>query len=538
MRAVMLFLGLFSALATPADLSRIEADGVTEVGGAPQYARMLPRTGSDGRLAASLLPPVADWASQPIPHLYYVSAAASTQGNGSPQYPFNTLSYALSSMSAQSALLVVPGAYSGTCTVQADNTVTLFGMGDQSYISSLTVSAVGSSAATTLDLHGLRVGTLHVTGGRINIRLAGTSVELLSGSSDSVTVTRADMGVRVDTSTLAHTDVYVGSPTAPSAETLVTPEEGISLSLSGGRGIVVDGGTTNVVAYVTDIEDTVAQLSAAMSTLEAADESLRTRIAAEESGRQLADQALSNNLASAIATLATDFGELGSKWGSDVTGINTRIGQLDTRLTTLDSREAADVVELNAAVSDVRSDYAAADTALEAVLRGVVSAEVDELRGDVPGIADARATTIANARIGAVTNSVISAAVARADANAIARENTISNRVNNVQAQVTTLQGLVAGHTSSIANLVTSDTQLGNRITALETASGTHGSDIAGLKSAVSALQSWKITVTSQIADINADIGTVKNRINSVIDCLDSIVRKAQLSDVTLPEKF
>ena len=538
MRTVMLFLGLFATLAASADLSRIEADGVTEAGGLPKYARMLPRTGSDGRLAASLLPPVADWASQPIARLYYISASAPTQGNGSPQYPFNTLTYALSHMTARSALLMAPGAYDGSGTITAGNTVTLFGVGAQPTISSLAVTALGSSSGTTLDLCGLRISTLQVEGGSITIKLSNTIVSQLTGAATSVTVMRMDMGAQVTAAAFAYTDVYLGYQTAPEAQCIVDTATGRQLKLSGDRGVVVSGGTSKELAYRSDITTATDGIYGVLDGFTDTDTELADLIASERTARLSADRALSNRFDSVVASLTADFGTLGGTWGTQVSTIGGRLDSLDQSLASLSARETSDITEVRNMVNQTRTDYAAADSTLDTSLRNLVATSVATLRSEVPGLVDARAAAAAATQVASVTNAVIATAVNAATVKINAAQTSLNNSIATVNNSVTTLRSTVNGHTDSIYALYTADTQLGNRITSLETASGTHGSDIAGLISAVSALQSWKSAVTSQIAEIDADIGTVKNRINSVIDCLASIVDKAHLSGVTLPEKF
>lgn len=538
MRVTALAAAVLAASTAFADLDRIDANGVTERGGSPAYARMLPRTGTNGLLSATLLPPVADWASQPVPRLYWAAAGASSQGNGSPQYPFNTLSHAVSNMSSNAALVLAPGTYSGVCEIQSGRTVTLFGEGRQSYVSSLTVTALGSSSSTMLELCNMRVGTLQVLGGRINIRLAGTTVAQMGGSASPVTVTRADMGARIDAYSLGHLDSYAGYATAPRAEATVNDDEGLTLLLSGGRAVVMDTAGEHKVAYLSDIDGATNGIDAAIADLRATNTATMAAVASETAARTAADQALSNNLAAVISVLSSDLGSIDATWGSNIGAINSRLTQLDNALTDLRTLEAADVSTLSGRVSQVSSGYAAADAALNSTLRSVIASGLNTLRADVPDLAASRATAIADARIAATSNSIINTAVSRANTQAIARETIISNRVSSLQGAVSSLQTTVSGHTTSIAQLGATNTAVQARISTLQSTVGTHTSDIASLRSAVTQLQSWRTTTEAWKSTTNADIATIKNRINSIIDSMASITGAVRVTTVTLPAKF
>ena len=536
MRSITLFVWLFAALTAVGELLHIEADGVTEAGGLPKYARMLPRTGSDGRLAASLLPPVADWASQPIARLYYISASAPTQGNGSPQYPFNTLTYALSHMTARSALLMAPGAYDGSGTITAGNTVTLFGVGAQPTISSLVVTALGSSSGTTLDLCGLRISTLQVEGGSITIKLSNTIVSQLTGAATSVTVMRMDMGAQVTAAAFAYTDVYLGYQTAPEAQCIVDTATGRQLKLSGDRGVVVSGGTSKELAYRSDITAATDGIYGVLDGFTATDTELADLIASERTARLSADRALSNRFDSVVAALTADFGTLGGTWGTQVSTIGGRLDTLDQGLSSLRTLEASDIAEVRNMVNQTRTDYAAADSTLNTSLRNLVTTEVATLRSEVPGLVDVRAAAVAATQIAAVTNTVTATAVSMATAKINEAQTALNNSITTVDNRVTTLTSTVSGHTTSINSLKSADINLGNRVAALErgnyaTAIASLNTTTSSLTSNVNTLNSWKTTTTS-------DIEAIKSRINDVIDCLSAIISKASLSDITVPTKF
>lgn len=521
-----------------ADLDRIDADGVTETGGDPRYARMLPRTGADGLLSASLLPPVADWASQPIARLYYMSASAATQGNGAPQYPFNTITYALSHMAANSALLVAPGTYTGSGTVAAGVSTTLFGLGRQSYVENLTITANGSSASTALVLHGLRVGTLQILGGRINVYMSGTTIGMLNGSASSVTITRMDLGSRITAATVAYTDVYAGYPVVPMADALVEQDTGVQLVVEDGRGVLVDGGSTSTLARMEDIASATGAVYTAISGLSARDAELAGLVSAESTARAAGDNTLSNRIETAVADLTADFGSLGATWGTQVSLINSRLTELDAALSALSALEGSDVATINATLTSVQTGYVAADTALASTLRGEILAGDNTIRSELPATIDTRAASVADARIAASSNAIVASAVAQADALDASRAATINTRIDGVQGGVTALQATTATHWTSLTNLSARVTSLQSRVSSLESTVGSHTTTIAALNSSLTSLNSWRTTMNSWKSQTNADMGTIRNRINAVIDTLGAITNATHTSGINLPDKF
>lgn len=433
------------------DLDRIAADGVTEVGGSAEYARMLPRTGADGRLDASLLPPVADWASAPISNLYYMAGNAAVQGNGSPQYPFKTLTYALSHMLPQSALLVAPATYSGTLSLPSGNTVAIVGLGPSSYISGLSVAVSGSSSSTCLAFVGMRVGTLSITGGKVNVKLSHSTVAQLEGNASAATITRLDLGSLVGFSTLTHTDVYAGYDTVPNANTLETADRTTRLTLSGSRALVTAGGGTHTIAYLSDVAGSTNSIHAALHELQDADVALSAGIAAETAGRLAADVVLSNRIAAAKAALELQIVDIGTTWGEQLETLSLAMTDFQNGLQNLRNDTANDIHGLTQAVEAVRSAYIAADILLNAAiesLSGTVEALDNSLDRRIAGAAESAATAaIRDAKAGIVSN-----AVSTANARTSNVRTELLNKITEKNQELDTeLTALVMGYAERIA---------------------------------------------------------------------------------------
>jgi len=432
------------------DLDRIAADGVTELGGSPAYARMLPRTKADGTLDASLLPPVADWASQPISNLYYAAGNAKVQGNGSPQYPFTNLTYAAAHMAPQSALLLAPATYSGSVPVASGKTVALVGLGPAAYVSYLAVPASGSSADTCLALVGLNVGTLSVSGGRINIRLSGTTVARLEGTSSSVTVTRTDLGSSIGVSTLPHGDVYTGYDTVPKARALVDPGSADMLTVANGRAAVSGSGQTRAVAYLSDVEASTNGINTALQGLAAADAALASRVDAEMSARASGDAALSNRLDSAKAALEAQISTVGTSWGGQLSTLSTALSNLRVEVQALRTTESGDIASVNSALAAVQTAYASADAAIRSdltTLQDTVGSLESGLSGRISDEADIAASNVVNNARAAIVADAVSAADAHIASARTALTGTISEtrgelltRISGVEERVITLE--------------------------------------------------------------------------------------------------
>lgn len=538
MRLLALAVMSLAGAAAGGNLDRIDAEGVTERGGGPKYARMLPRTGTNGLLSATLLPPLADWASVPIANLYYASASAPSEGNGAPQYPFKTLGHALEQMAADSALIMAPGTYSGSGSVPAGHYRTLLGSGRGTYVTSLTISTTGTSPDTVLELAGLKVGTLTVNGGRMTIRMAGAYVERLEGSATPVTVVRLDMGARVNWSSLAYEDVYSGYSTSPMALALSERGGNRLLGLSGGRGVVVDGGYTNVLAFMSDLAGATGAVYAAMSDLRASNDVVMAEVSAEKAARSAADTALSNNLSAVIGDLRADFGSLGGTWGSqaamlmaNMTRLRSDMSDLDARVATTNARQSADIAQL-------RSDYTSAQANLSQTLHRTVTNQVAALSNAVPGIVDARAGAVVASGIAGATNSIVASAVAQADANALARESVITGDVGAVQQQLSTLGPTVTRHDSAISAIAYTNSQLRSGVTSLQSDMAYESSRITTLNTAANGLTLSVVRLNTWTNSAETSLNTLRGRINAIIDSLIAITNKANLSGVSIPAKF
>jgi len=399
------------------------------------------------------------------------------------------------------------------------------------------VTALGSSQYTTLDLCGLTVDALRVDGGRVNIRLCATAVGMLSGDASAATVTRTDMASRIWASTLTHVDTYSGYPFAPEAGAVVSGDGLHVITLSGPRGVVVDGAVTNTIAHVSDVTSATGAVYATIGGLVAADSAMSARIDDEIAARNGADTALSNNLAQVISVLSGDLGSLSSAWGSHLSAINSRITGLDTGLATLETRQSNDTVTLTASIAQVRSDFTAADSDLDTSLRDVISNNVSSLRGDIPGIADASAATVFSSRIVSVTNNAVSEAVRLAKAYSDGRDSTISSQVATLDSSVDGLRRSVDSNTVYIVALIANDGNLSDRISSLSARVDALRTTVTNLSVSVSALKTWRTQANGQITDLEADIETVTNKINVIIDSMAPLTNR-YYSPISLPTKF
>ena len=519
------------------NLDKIDANGVTETGGSTNYARMLTRTGIDGRLSASLLPPVADWASQPIPRMYYVTANASVQGNGSPQYPFTNLTYAVANMADKSVLVLAPGAYSGTITITAGKSVTLFGMGGQTQVSRLDVTAVGTSSATILDLCGLSIGTLSVQGGRINLRLSGTTVVQLAGSASPVTVTRTDMASRIDVSTLTHVDVYSGHTIfAPEAGMLTDSAGTRHLLLAGERGVVTYGVSTNSLAYVTDVTSATAAVYVTIGSLASTNTVLSGRITAESDARSAADATLSNRIEQVRTGLMSDYGALGTAWNSQIGLLVGRIDTTDSAVSSLGAKEDGDIARVMSSVVQASNAFAAASSRLRVDLISISSNDVSRMRETVIGIARTNAEDIAGTKIGAVTNGVIANAVAQANSAAIDREAVLSSTIAAVDAKFVYLQPIVSNNASQISTLSGTISGVQGDMSSANTRLNNMTTTVSTMQNGVNSLSSSVNLLDSSVSANATAISQVKSRINSIIDYLASVTNVTH--NTHLPPKF
>lgn len=528
--------------ASAATLDRVDADGVTEVGGSAAYARMLPRTGSDGLLSATLLPPVADWGSKPVTNVYYVAANAASAGNGSPQYPFKALGTALSSVSSSSAFVLAPATYSASFTLASGRSVAICGFGPSSYISSLTVTAAGTSANTTLCLYGVRVGTLTVNGGRVNVRLMQAYVNSLAGSASAATVTRADMGSVVNASTLAHAYAYAGYDRVPLAGALYGT--GLDrLFLSGGRALVSSSGGTNTVAYVSDVAAATNSAFGAVQALQAEDVRIAGLVGAEADARAAADTSLSNSFATAYAELAARLLTVDSTWGDNVTYILGRVSSVSSDIASLRTKEANDVSALSNAVATAVAGAKADDSTLAVLLTNKVAAAVHGLRLEVPGLADAQIDAARAGIVHAAVTQAVAQAVSDADALSRSRDAGITSRVANLEAARTSLQASVSSNTARISVISNNVNALSGEINTFSNRCDTINNRITALANGrVHALETDLAELGGDVEDvagtIGGHVGISESTINSIIDCLNVIKTTLNLNSMTVPSKI
>lgn len=384
-------LGIIVGVATAhARLDNIDADGVTETGGAGR-ARMLTRTTADGKLDASLLPTLPGWAAKPVPNLYFAAAGAASGGNGSVQYPFATLTEALTKIPGGAAVVLTPGSYSGSGVVTAGSVKSICGLGAGVTVTSLSVSTTGASPATEIRLCGLSVGTLTLTGGKINVRLTDATVTTLTGTATDVTVTRMDLGAKIGAHTLpastVFTDSYVGHPTAPEARKVVGDAGGPYLSVAGDRATV----GTETVAYLSDVSASAAAINVSIDALRTEDTRLAELLTAEAKARTNDVTSVLGALESATNSLKAQIAKIGSGWQVQIADINSSIGNLGTAISDLGRKESNDVVNVIGQVNLVRAEFAAADVALEGRVKGYAEDKARAVSEAVPGIADARA---------------------------------------------------------------------------------------------------------------------------------------------------
>lgn len=374
-----LFVPVFAFGALGRNLDYIDADGVTETGG-PGKGRMLPRTGTNGVLHASLLPPLSDWASQPIPGLYYVAQGAAAGGNGSPQYPFASLTDAAAHALPGSALVLAPGSYAGSLTIAQDRSLTLCGFGRATVISSLAVTLTGAGTRTELRLCGLRADTVSVTGGTGAIRLAGSTVGSLTGTA-TVTLLRTDLAAKADSILMTGggrcTDAYVGHPTAPQALALLDTADGAAdpLVLADGRPAV----GPRTLVFTDELAGATNAVRAELARLEATNGVLAARIAAEALARAQGDAAVRAELDAAVTDLERQIDDIGDGWFDQVATLRTNLANTRASLEALYGIESNDVERLTTAVAGVRTGYQSADATLRTQLRGEIGDRVSAL---------------------------------------------------------------------------------------------------------------------------------------------------------------
>lgn len=428
------------------NLDYIDADGVTDTGG-PGKGRRLARTRPTGVLDPSLLPPLSEWASQPIPQLYFVSTAADAGGNGSVQYPFNSLTTA-GTVASGATLVLAPGRYAGSLSFPDGKALSLVSAGAKALIPSLAVTTAGSTLDTELCLVGCTVGTLTVSGtGYLRIRLLGSTVTRLDGSSRHVTVTRMDLGADVRSYTLAHTDEYAGHRVAEAAKALAAADATPELTVGAGRAAV----GTSALAYVDDLTGATNAVYVTIAALSAEDARLAGLIGAEATARQGADDALAGAIADALTDAKAYTDTLRDFWGTQLVGLSTGFRTVTNNVAQLDTREHDHYTNLVHRLEGVPTMGTLAT--LESRLRQSITQGDDNVR----------------------------------------------SAVTAVDTRVTGVVSTVSGHTASIAAL---EREVADKSASMDRRVGTNALAIAELKT-------WKAATASKLEDVKTHVNGI-----------------------------
>jgi hypothetical protein len=516
MRArVVSLLTALAAASVHADLTKVDADGVTEVGGTAEYSRMLPRTGATGRLDASLLPPVADWASTPIPGLYYVSRAVETEGNGSPQYPFKTLGKAVEASMGRrelDALLFAPGAYSGTITMSGAKAeqFALVGTGNTAF-SKLVLESDSATKHSGLVIWNADVAQLVVNVPDTTIFLHNARISDLSGSSTGVKIRRYDMGARVLNASIAYTDSYYGHPTAPQAQALVADDATEPMKLASGRATV--GAKT--VAYLDDVASATTMVYTAIGEISGDYSSLGDRIATEETARKAGDTALQASIASTKSELEASINKVGDGWNSQLESLSSRITSTDASLAALSTKETNDIAGVNASIEATKKAYASADEAMATKLRNEFKTGMSDTESSIDGIVDSRFSTLIEAETPGIVSKAVDAV------NASGGSGGLTNRLNAAESDIASLKTKTTGQAADISNMKLQDTTLAKSISNLETK---HSSDTASLKNSISSLQGTVSSNNSSMQTRMVNLESAEGAQNSNIATLQSQV--------------
>ena len=454
------------AVTTHARLDYIDADGVTERGGTPAQARMLPRTGADGRLSASLLPSAEDWAAQPMPMVYFVDAQATSAGNGSARTPFRSITDAAAAVPSGSALLLAPGNYSGTITLQAGAELTLMGFGRSSYLNDLTVTAEGESPSTRLHVHSVSGSRLAINGGTLGLRLYNVQLTTLDGLSTKVTVRRYDLGTTFSAVNLVPlSDSYEGKDTIAYAENLRGASPAEHLHMSGNRPVVGD----ETCAFLSDVTSTSNAVYVTFGEFHATDTNLYDRIANEASERKLGDAELGTSLTNTANALRSEISGIGTGWQTQLATITTALGTLSSSLSALSAREAEDVEDLEAEDIAVRSAFASADNTVKATLRSETTTKISQLEANIPAIATEYATNaIALQRQGIINDA----------------KNAVQPAINTLSASVSSLNATVGAHATAIGTITSRISTIASKVNEIITVvNARHGTAITPLPS-------------------------------------------------------
>ena len=447
MRYILSLFAVLGALTLSArQLDYIDADGVTETGGADK-ARMIPRTKADGLLDASLLPPVADWASQPIPGLRYVAPGAAAGGNGSPQYPYNSLATAFADSPSGTALLLAPASYDASVTLTG-KALALVGCGAATRLENLTVGVGGTSS---LSFVGCSAGVVTLNGAALPVRLHGTIVDAIHGTAP-VTLVRMDMGsyVRAWTTTGAHTERYDGYDLVTNAVVLVGP--GTSLRMGADRPVATVDGVQEPVAYVSEVTAATNRVYASLADLVATNDQLAAAITTESATRSNAVVQLVEDLASTSSVIRAEIKDVDAAAQAQASVLSGTISQVAGAFTNLATTLQAEVNALSGEVDALDASYQQADAELRLELTSGYEGGDADVRADIPIIADEHIST---ALTPVKTQlSTLSTAVSNNHTAHVTEETSLGNRIKDVNNAVTSLQSTLGSVKTALNKLI------------------------------------------------------------------------------------
>lgn len=428
-------LGAVLGVATAhAKLDYVDADGVTERGGSTNVARMLPRTGPDGRLHKSLLPPLGALSATPDPMRLYVSSGAQPGGNGSAVAPFATLQEAVENVAAGGSVECSAGTYSATnVTLAAGTSLTLSGQGPGTVLS-LDVRVPADAAGTELRIVSADVIRLSASGGGIAVTLLGSRVNYLSGNASRLEVTRADLGSLVKNPGRAYVDSYSGYDTVPKALALKGDAGYGSLVMSGPRPVVGSEG----VAYLSDIESATDAVYAAVDDLRNADEALSLELVSVSNATAgMVVRGLAA-LGSATNAMNDRIAGIDRYWTNELATLHARVDGTGADVTRLRNDLSSAEGRLDAADAGIRTAFAAEDSNLYAA----VTEDISYAKTEAKDYADATAATVAESTVSAHTPGIISDAVTAVKGDDAVRG--AIDTVNSLYGQINGASGLAA----------------------------------------------------------------------------------------------
>lgn len=417
-----------------AKLDYVDADGVTERGGSTNVARMLPRTGPDGRLHESLLPPLGALSATPDPMRLYVSSGAQPGGNGSAVAPFATLQEAVEHVAAGGSVECSAGTYSATnVTLEAGTSLTLSGQGPGTVLS-LDVRVPADAAGTELRIVSADVSRLSASGGGIAVTLLGSRVNYLSGNASRLEVTRADLGSLVKNPGRAYVDSYSGYDTVPKALALKGDAGYGSLVMSGPRPVVGSEG----VAYLSDIESATNAVYAAVDDLRNADEALALElVSVSNATARMVVRGLAA-LGSATNAMNDRIAGIDRYWTNELATLHARVDGTGADVTRLQNDLSSAEGRLDTADAGIRTAFAAADSNLYET----VTEDISYAKTEAKDYADDTAAAVAESTVSAHTPGIISDAVTAVKGDAAVRG--AIDTVNSLYRQINDSSGLAA----------------------------------------------------------------------------------------------